>query len=110
MTQLIPASFNCTGLFISVSFVQLPPVDQENWIPDFTCECSRLLQVRVLRCNLNAILDRFLQKEEIDARRRDHDICGPQMPTIRINNSHQIDLLTNVWIKFGLVQSSHQLG
>jgi hypothetical protein len=63
-----------------------------------------------LRCDLNAILDRFLQKEEIEARRGDHDICGPQMPQLESILHIKIDLLTNVWVKCGLVQSSHQLG
>jgi hypothetical protein len=86
MTQLIPASFNCTGLFIGVSSTFTPSGLTDNQIPDFTGECSRIFKIGILCCDLNPVLHCFMQSKEIDARRGDHDICA----TIRVDEPPSI--------------------
>ena len=44
--------------------------------PDLASECARVLEVDVLCCNFNAILRELVQREEVESRRGDYDLCS----------------------------------
>jgi hypothetical protein len=48
----------------------------KGYTPDLACKRTRLLEVDVLCCNLDAVIRKLVQWEEVEGRRGDYDLCS----------------------------------
>lgn len=103
MTQGIPASTNCFGLFIiSIGLNET----SETRAPNLASESPRILWVQVLRGHSNVLPHAGLDGQQVDGRGCDYDLCSDQVHKLKWNIL--LVLRTGVGIKSRGVQTTNQ--
>ena len=87
ITHSMPMSLSWTGLPHRFS----PPLRKANEVgtPDLAGERTRVLKIDVLCCNFDAILCELVQREDVEGRGCDYDLCGGRVQSIGLVHTYE---------------------